>query len=283
VVQFVDLCSASSFNMISSIKQLSPILVILAWVTLLQAQRNEFQREVEAPLKCVPAEQSRNGDTIMVTYRGFLADGKVFDSNQGKDPISFKLGAGKVIKGWERGLAKTCPGEQVVMIIPPELGYGEKGAGGGVIPGGATLYFITTLDGLVRTTREGTEKENGKCKELKTIQKGDSVTMTSTVSLMTSSKDGNIVPGSRIDTSTDTIKLGDGQLIKGWELGITGACQGEERRLVLGPSLAWGENGFGDRVPANASVVIDVKIENVERDLVFNFLNQISSGTFRKG
>ena len=86
----------------------------------------------------------------MVTYRGFLADGKVFDSNQGKDPISFKLGAGKVIKGWERGLAKTCPGEQVVMIIPPELGYGEKGAGGGVIPGGATLYFITTLDGLVR-------------------------------------------------------------------------------------------------------------------------------------
>jgi len=52
---------------------------------------------------------------------------------------------------------------------------------------------------------------------------------------------------------------------------------------VLGPSLAWGENGFGDRVPANASVVIDVKIENVERDLVFNFLNQISSGTFRKG
>ena len=63
---------------------------------------------------------------------------------------------------------------------------------------------------------------------MKTIQKGDSVTMTSTVSLMTSSKDGNIVPGSRIDTSTDTIKLGDGQLIKGWELGITGACQARD-------------------------------------------------------
>merc|ERR1711945_60172 len=87
------------FNMISSIKQLSPILVILVWVTLLQAQRNEYMGEVEAPLNCIPAEQSRNGDTIMVTYKGFLADGKVFDTNQGKDPISFKLGAGKVIKG----------------------------------------------------------------------------------------------------------------------------------------------------------------------------------------
>ena len=57
--------------------------------------------------------------------------------------------------------------------------------------------------------------------------------MTSTVSLMTSSKDGNIVPGSRIDTSTDTIKLGDGQLIKGWELGITGACQARDDNEIF--------------------------------------------------
>ena len=52
----------------------------------------------------------------MVTYKGFLEDGTVFDSNQGSDPISFKLGAGLVIKGWERGLVNTCPGEQVDMI-----------------------------------------------------------------------------------------------------------------------------------------------------------------------
>ena len=87
---------------------------------------------------------------MLVTYKGFLADGKVFDSNEGKEPIRFSLGAGQVIRGWDRGLTGSCPGEQVVMIIPPELGYGDKGAGAGVIPGGATLYFITTLNGLIR-------------------------------------------------------------------------------------------------------------------------------------
>ena len=105
---------------------------------------------MESPLNCIPGEQSRNGDTVLVNYKGFLADGTVFDSNEGKEPLSFKLGSGQVIKGWERGLVKTCPGEKVVMIIPPELGYGDKGAGNGVIPGGATLYFITTLQGVIR-------------------------------------------------------------------------------------------------------------------------------------
>ena len=110
----------------------------------------QFQREVESPLNCIPAQQSRSGDTVLVNYRGFLADGTVFDTNQGQDPLSFQLGSGQVISGWERGLVRTCPGEQVVMIIPPDLGYGEKGAGDGVIPGGATLYFITTLQGVIR-------------------------------------------------------------------------------------------------------------------------------------
>ena len=68
-----------------------------------------------------------------------------------------------------------------------------------------------------------------------------------------------------------------------WRLGLLGACEGEQRRLVMGPSMAWGAGGLGARVPANSSVVIDVKVDKVERDLVFNFLNQISSGTFNNG
>ena len=173
----------------------------------------------------------------------------------------------------------------MVMIIPPELGYGSKGAGNGVIPGGATLYFIATLEGVTRKTKEAGNdvKEGGKCKDLKVVKAGDKITMSSRVSLLSANVNGNIVPGATIDTSTDTIKVGDGQVIAGWDAGVVGACQGEERRLVLGPSQAWGERGLPGSVPANATVVIDVKIDTVERDLVFNFLNQISSGTFRRG
>ena len=126
-------------------------------------------------------------------------------------------------------------------------------------------------------------KENGKCKDLKLVKKGDKVTMSSRVSLLSANINGRIVPGTTIDTSTDTIKVGDKQVIKGWDDGVVGACQGEERRIVVGPNLAWGEKGIQGVVPANATVVIDVKIDSVERDLVFNFLDQISSGTFRRG
>jgi len=255
------------------------------------AQTVQFQREVENPLNCVQSEQSRNGDTIAVIYKGFLADGTVFDTNEGKEPIRFVLGEGRVIKGWEKGLLRTCPGEKVVMIIPSDLGYGARGAGNGVIPGGATLYFVATLEAVTRKTKEAPAKdskgkdvkEGGKCKDLKLVKKGDKVTMSSRVSLLSANINGNIVPGTTVDTSTDTIKVGDKQVIKGWDDGLVGACQGETRRIVVGPNLAWGEKGLAGAVPANATVVIDVKIDSVERDLVFNFLDQISSGTFKRG
>lgn len=109
------------------------------------------------------------------------------------------------------------------------------------------------------------------------------MTMSSVVSLLSSNNNGNIVPGKRVDSSTDTVKLGDQPLPRGWELGVAGACEGEQKRLILGPAMAWGEQGIPGVIPANSSVIIDVNIEKVERDLVFNFLNQISSGTFRRG
>jgi len=84
-------------------------------------------------------------NTVFVHYSGYLADGTKFDSSHDKgQPFSFTLGAGRVIQGWDQGIVGMKIGGKRTLIIPPNLGYGERGAGG-VIPPNATLMFEVEL------------------------------------------------------------------------------------------------------------------------------------------
>ncbi len=92
------------------------------------------------------------GLLLTVHYTGWLFDasapdnkGRVFDTSAGGEPFSFTLGVGQVIAGWDQGFGGMLVGGSRRLIIPPALGYGSTGAGGGVIPPNATLVFDIDL------------------------------------------------------------------------------------------------------------------------------------------
>jgi FKBP-type peptidyl-prolyl cis-trans isomerase FkpA len=99
-------------------------------------------------LKTGTGAEAKAGMNVSVHYTGWLTDGMKFDSSVDRnEPFNFPLGRGKVIKGWDEGVAGMKVGGKRKLVIPPELGYGARGAGP-TIPPGATLVFEVELLGV---------------------------------------------------------------------------------------------------------------------------------------
>ncbi|KAL7304233.1 hypothetical protein TKK_0003427 [Trichogramma kaykai] len=118
------------------------VLFAMCWAATWAAQELKVEK-VYVPEVC--DVKSKKGDQLTMHYTGTLDNGNKFDSSLDRDtPFTFQLGVGQVIRGWDEGLLDMCVTEKRKLTIPPQLGYGERGAGN-VIPGGATLHFEVEL------------------------------------------------------------------------------------------------------------------------------------------
>ncbi|MHA2027069.1 MAG: FKBP-type peptidyl-prolyl cis-trans isomerase [Candidatus Thorarchaeota archaeon] len=94
-------------------------------------------------------ETPTQGQTVVVHYTGWLTNGKKFDSSVDRgQPFEFKIGVGQVIQGWDQGVLTMKIGGKRKLTIPPEMAYGDRDVGNGLIPANSTLVFEVELLGL---------------------------------------------------------------------------------------------------------------------------------------
>jgi peptidylprolyl isomerase len=220
-------------------------------------------------------KQATVGSTVSVHYVGTLLDGKKFDSSRDRgEPIKFKLGEGRVIKGWDEGIAMLKVGDKAMFTIPPSIGYGDRDMGS--IPPNSTLIFEVEL----MEVAEGPKPFDVKGKETKTTasglqyilvekskdanapkaEAGKKVSVHYTGMLM----DGKVFDSSRERGAPIEITLGVGQVIPGWDEGIALMHVGDKMRLIIPANLAYGEKGAGGVIPPNATLQFDVELVAVK-------------------
>ena len=214
-------------------------------------------------------EMPANGDKVSVHYAGRLSTGEPFDNSYDRgQPFQFPLGQGRVIKGWDEGIAKLHVGDSATLIIPPALGYGSSDRP--KIPGNSTLIFDVQLMDVTKKVMPKRFDVSGKTKEstrsgleyimineTNGVQAEDGMTVSVHYS-------GYLEDGTMFDSSVErgqpiSFPLGQGRVIRGWDEGIGLLKVGEKAQLIIPAELGYGSRAQGP-IPANSTLIFDVEL-----------------------
>ncbi len=208
------------------------------------------------------------GYLVTVHYTGMLMDGTKFDSSYDREsPFQFLLGQGLVIRGWDEGIGLLSAGCKAEFVIPPDLGYGERGADG-IIPPNATLKFEVELvefgphvpteiaEADYTTTESGLQYFDLSPGQGASPQNGNNVAV---------HYSGWLEDGTKFDSSLERgqpfiFVIGQGNVIKGWDEGVLSMKTGGKRQLRIPPDLGYGERGAGNSIPPNATLIFEVEL-----------------------
>jgi len=218
-------------------------------------------------------EAAKDGDTVYVYYVGVLTkDGTRFDGNFGQDPFPVTLGLGMVIPGWDQGLVGTKAGGRRQLDIPPDLAYGEQGAGEAIGPN-QSLSFVVDVVGIVPAIDAANEPTDE-------LEARDAVTSVATDDLVDGSgveaAEGDTVvihlvafradTGERLQSTWESpqplnLTLMSGATLDGFVQGIAGMKVGGRREITVPFALAFGDEGNAELgLPAKTDLVVIVDL-----------------------
>lgn len=212
-------------------------------------------------------------DVVKVHYKLFLEDSTLVDSSYDREePATFKLGAGQVIKGWDIALSEFAVGDEVVLVLTPELGYGDRTAG--QIPANSVLIFELEIVDVIPAPKPFVVSDNAAITEtdsglkITVVENGRGPRLTKGMRLVVHYT-GYFEDMSVFDSSIEReeaieLILGRSMVIKGWEEGLTKLRQGDKARLWVPYELAYGEQGRGP-IPPRTDLIFDIEILEAEQ------------------
>ena len=217
------------------------------------------------------------GDLVKVHFAGSTSEGKEFYSTiKQNKPATVVVGIGKLIPGLDEGLQELTVGSKAIFKIPASMGYGEQGYGN-YVPQNADLVFLVEVIDILENPNPvlpfNIEEKNtitGK-NELKYIfvkkkdalqaESGDSVW----VHYIGYLPDGKIFDTSFSDVVPFSFKLGDPQIIKGWNRGIALMKKGEKLRFFIPWKMAYGKDGLLPKIPPKTDLTFDIELVQIKK------------------